>query len=245
MKIPKKITPDRIRDSFVEVRYESAIPFEAAVGVFYKAVEKHFQYSNRPLGERQFPISGAPGQQEITVSLGGLNLFHNDKIKIQLQRNSIVFNCLEKYLGWDDYKSQIQQVMNLAHEFMEIRSYSRLGIRYVSEYPNQDIGKCVKFDFTFGMPEIKSDSFFFRSEFKSGDYNVILQLSNKLPIVKEIGIAPIPISIIDLDVISTQIRSRNPIDLMNDLDLLHAREKEIFFTLLREDFLTSLKPEYS
>ena len=83
MKIPRKITPDRISDSIVEIRYNTNIPFEALIGIFYQAVKDTFRYTNRPLGRQQFPIS-VPSSlpQEIKLSLGGLSLFHNDKIKV-------------------------------------------------------------------------------------------------------------------------------------------------------------------
>jgi uncharacterized protein (TIGR04255 family) len=243
MKIPKKITPDRIRDSIVEVRYNTHVPYEALIGIFYQAVKDSFKYSNRPLGKQQFPISAPALPQEITLSLGGLSLFHNDKIKVQLQPNSIIFNCVGDYVGWENYKSEIEKAITIFSNSIEIESYSRLGIRYISEYPNYDLVDCVKFNFTFGMPDIKSDTYSFRSEFKWEEYKVILNFNNKLLVVRKHGKQPTSTSIIDLDVIEN-INEKDLKTLLTKLDRIHSKEKEVFFNIIDEKFLETLNPEY-
>ena len=35
MRVPVKITPDRIRDSIVQIFFQSSVPFDALIGVFY------------------------------------------------------------------------------------------------------------------------------------------------------------------------------------------------------------------
>lgn len=245
MKIPRKITPDRIRDSIVEVRYNTNVPFEALIGIFYQAVKESFKYTNRPLGKQQFPIA-APSSlpQEITLSLGGLSLFHNDKIKVQLQPNSIIFNCLGDYIGWENYRTEIEGALATFNSVVDINDYTRIGIRYITEYPNYDLADCVKFSFTFGMPEIKSDTYSFRSEFKWEKYRVILNLNNKLLVITEHNKPPTPTSIIDIDVIEEGTNEKDFKSLLARLDRIHLKEKEVFFNILNEKFLETLKPEY-
>ena len=243
MKIPRKITPDRIRDSIVEIRYNTDIPFEALIGIFYQAVNGSFKYTNRPLGKQQFPIvSSLP--QEITLSLGGLSLFHNDRIKVQLQPNSIIFNCVNDYIGWENYKTEIENTMTIFSAIIKIDNYTRIGMRYISEYANHDLVDCVKFSFTFGLPEIKSETYSFRSEFKWEEYKIILNLNNKLLIVKEHGNQPTPTSIIDIDVIDESVNENDLKTLLIKFEKIHSKEKDVFFSILKEGFLETLKPEY-
>lgn len=243
MKIPKKITPDRIRDSIVELRYRSEIPYEVLTGIFFQEIKDRFKYSNRPLGQQQFPIGVPTLPQEITLSFGGISLFHNDQIKIQIQPNSIIFNCVDQYRGWEHYKIEIFEALTSFHK-CGIIAYSRIGIRYVSEYPHMDLADCVNFSFSFGLPSIKSDSYSFRSEFRIDHYKVILNLNNKLPIVMGSDKEIVPTSLVDLDVIEEKDDDDSLENIFNRLEQAHSKEKELFFQLLKESFLKSLNPEY-
>lgn len=242
MKLPKKITPDSIKDSIIEVRYSSQIPFEALVGIFFVATKEILKYSNRPFGKQEFPMVGT--QPPITLSLGGINLFHNENIKVQLLPNSIVFNCLETYLGWDSYRQEIQKILSIFDKAIGVETYTRLGIRFITEYTEVDLVDCVKFRFTFGMPNITSDTYSFRSEFKLGKLKVILHLNNRLLVIRDRDKPPVPTSTIDLDVIEDGFEESNLDAALAKLDELHLKEKECFFSILQESFLESLNPEY-
>ncbi|GAH21632.1 unnamed protein product [marine sediment metagenome] len=140
MKIPKKISPDRIKDAIVEVRYDTQLPYEVAIGMFYQSLDDTYTYTNRPLGQQKFPISlPANLPQEITLSLGTQNIFYNDKIKIQLKSNSIIFSCLKDYISWSDYRPEIEKVLIQISKAKVIEKYNRIGVRYISEYPETDL----------------------------------------------------------------------------------------------------------
>ena len=66
MNLPKKIDPDNLKETVVEIKYLSELPFEILVGIFFNAFDKSFNYTNRPL--QQNPMGqGVPGSlgQEI------------------------------------------------------------------------------------------------------------------------------------------------------------------------------------
>ena len=113
-----------------------------------------------------------------------------------------------------------------------------------------DIKNCVKFDFTFGLSEVKSDTYLFRSEFIWDEHRVILNLQHKAPVLKtkvdknKAEITSVPVSIIDIDVIADKLEINNLEKLMEYIDKVHQNEKEIFFKILKDDFLKSLKLEY-
>jgi hypothetical protein len=85
MKIPIKISPDRIKDAFVEVKYTSKVPFEVAVGMFYKSLDETYTYTNRSIGKQQLPSAFPLNLSErLEIQIGSRPLFYNDKIKIEL-----------------------------------------------------------------------------------------------------------------------------------------------------------------
>lgn len=250
MKIPKKISPDRIKDSIVEIRYNSSIPFEVAFGWFFKSIDDSYNYSNRPPGLHKNQLNsliGAGVNQEIQIAFSSQYLFYNDKMKVELQPNSIIFNCLEQYIGWEQYIQEIKKFVKQLSEAGVIESFDRIGVRYISHYPEIDIRKCVKFSFTFGMPQVVSNSFGFRTEFIYDKLKVILNMNNNLPVVLNNQINEIkPLSIIDLDVIDDNIGiEANDLEaLFAKIDFIHSKEKEVFFNILKEDFLQTLNPIY-
>lgn len=244
MKIPKKISPDRIKDSIVEFRYISKIPFEVAVGIFYNSLDETYSYTNRPIGRQQ--PQGLP--EGLELQIGNRPLFYNDKIKIELQPNSIIFNCLSEYISWDLYKIEIDKALSQLNSTSVIEKFNRVGIRYISEYPNTDLKDCVKFSFTFGMPEIISKTYRFNCEFKQDNLRIILNLNSNLPVINSFNSANnlsiTPVSNIDIDVIMENIEELTYSSLMQRIDAAHLKQKEIFFSLLKEDFLSTLNPIY-
>lgn len=246
MKIPKKISPDRIKDAIVEVRYSSSLHFEVIAGMFYQSLDDSYSYTNRPL-HKTAPYQQNIATGELTFALGGQSIFYNDKIKIQVLPNSLVFNILNEYISWENYKPEIEKALKQLQKANVIEKFTRIGMRYISEYPNHDLGTCVKFNFTFGMPSVVSDKYLFQTEFQYDGFRVILNLKHNQPVIsiREKNQVSVATSTIDIDTISKDFQITDLKQLLDIIDEVHQKEKEMFFNLLREDFLKTLNPEYS
>lgn len=244
MKLPRKIDPDRIKDSIVEVKFTSHLPYEIYLGQIYQSLDETYKYTNRPtLGQKniQLPVDFP---RELKLTFGApLSLFFNDKIKFEIQPGSIVFNCIENYINWDIYFPEIVKVLNQIHTSNCIVSYNRIGLRYISEYSEIDLTSITKFSFSFGMPDISSENYSFRSEYKEDNFRVILNLSNKIPVLNEDSQKK-TVSSIDIDVISENFEINDLASLFAIIDKVHTIEKTTFFKLLQENFLKSLNPIY-
>lgn len=241
MNLPKKINSSFIKDAIVEIKYSSKLPFEVLVGYFFQSIDDTFNYSNRvinPNVESNF--------QNINFSVNIQHFFYNDKIKFQLQPYSIVFNCLNGYILWDEYRSQINNVINQITKIEEIDFFNRVGVRYISEFEMVDFKDVLKFSFSFNQPSISSNSFSFKSEFEIDNGFVIFQIHNKLRLIPKTENSELFLSQIDIDVVKQNLNisrlSNN--ELLELIDDLHLREKTLFFDLLTPDFLKTLNPEY-
>ena len=162
--------------------------------------------------------------------------------------NTFVFNCLSQYIGWADYKPEIEKALRILMSTKYIQQCTRVGLRYISHYTETDLKNCIKFNFTFGLPEIQSETSAFRSEFQFHGAKVILNLNNNVPFIKQQlstkQVELIQTSIIDIDVIADKLQVRSLEKLMDVIEDNHTNEKEIFFGMLNEDYLKSLNPEY-
>jgi uncharacterized protein (TIGR04255 family) len=249
MKIPIQISPDRIKDAIVQTRYHSKVPFEVALGWFYKCIDDTYFYSNRPPGLKKNQINtliNEDNTQGIQIAFGHQYLFYNEKIKVELQPNTITFNCLNQYIGWELYFEEIKRFLGQILEAGVIEHFDRIGIRFISHYPAIDIRNCVKFSFTFGMPQVVSDTFGFNTSFEYEALRVILNLYNNIQVIDNHSNEIKPLSIIDVDVIDERFEVKNNalLELYARIDNVHNKEKEVFFNILKEEFLQTLNPIY-
>jgi uncharacterized protein (TIGR04255 family) len=249
MKLPKKISPDNIREAVVEVRYISDLSFELLVGIFFAALDESYTYTNIP--PRNSAISGpvvVNERNEITFQVGVASLFYNDKITIKLAPNMLVFSCLNKYIGWEDYRPEIEKALIQIMATNHVTKCTRVGVRYISDYAQMDLRDCTKFSFKFGLPAIESDTVAFHSEFLYNGIKVILNLNNKVPYSKlnpstkrfEI----VKTSVVDIDVIADNLEVARVEEVLKVIEDNHLKEKEIFFGMLNDEFLNSLNPQY-
>ncbi|MFN8250354.1 MAG: TIGR04255 family protein [Ferruginibacter sp.] len=246
MRLPVKITPDSIKDSIVEIKYSSRTPFEVLVGFIYNALDDTYKYTNRPAPNNNQQVGGLPSSIEFQIA--PLNIFFTETIKLDIRPNSLIFNCLNGYRGWLTYKSEIEKTLNQISTVKEIEKYNRIGVRYISQYSETDITSCTKFNFSFGMPEVVSDTYVFRTEFNQEYFRIILSLQHKAQMLTGKFINNVaetkPISTIDIDVIAENLSLFTVPELSDFLDKIHDKEKEVFFSIISEDYLKKLNPVY-
>lgn len=235
MELPKKITPDNIKNAIVEFSVSYNTAYEVVLGLVLNKVMKDKSYNYAR-------THNVPSEMQQLVSRN--YLFYNDKIKFQFSPQAININCLNSYISWREYLPQIKKILSLIVSIGEGIKINRLGLRYVSEYENKDLKESLKFNFTFGFPEISSNHYSFNTEFEYKKAIVILTIRNQMPsrISNEIK----NLSHIDIDVIKKDLdinfSDKNLI--IQNLEQSHSYEKEIFFGIVKNDFLKTLKPEY-
>ena len=244
MKIPKIITPNRIRDAIVEIRFNSKFPIEVLIGLIFNALEDSYKYTNRPFETKTRQNQLPSVSSEITLRLGSTNIFYNDKINFIVNSNSIIFNCLDGYISWSSYRAEIIKIIKILIHLETVIHFDRIGLRYISDYENISLTDCVNFKFSFGMPNVESENYIFKSEFDQDNIRVIINLSSNIPKSSPDSENVRQISTIDLDCIVFLEKLKTLDELVSFLDIAHLKEKELFFTLLREDFLKTLNPEY-
>ena len=246
MRLPKKITPDRIRESIVQVFIQSRIPFDPLVGYLFRILEEMgFAYTNKPLKKPSNLVPGNP-PKVLEFNFAPQHLFFNEQVKIQLTDGSLIFNCLEQYIGWSNYGEIIRKVLDQLHSQGVISSFGRVGVRYISEFPNTDIFNQINFQFNLSALKKPLKSGNFRMMWVDDPHRIILNLGTNLniqPIVDKSGTKGEHLSLIDVDVIR-EFETNSPLASFTVIEEVHLKQKEIFFNILKEEFLNTLNPEY-
>lgn len=220
MKLPKRITPDNLIESIVEIRMNPILEQELWAG--------KMEYSLGKLGWEYVPLSSTDDK---TLLYG---LFVKDDLRFTIKDKSILFNCsLRKYIGWESYRKEIMDVVEKILMFPLANGFNRVQIRYISEFENVDFHNCVNKSVVscgdkFNCRGIRLD----KSE-NNSDIFVLLTNDSKTQS-----------TYFDINIFERFEATDSIEKLMESLDNAHLKEKGTFFALLEDSFIEKLNPEY-
>lgn len=234
MKLPRNINPCPIVDSLIEVRFSSKINANAVFGLIYGVLQKDFQKVET------LPILQLPD----LVRANDPNLKYkphykisNDQIVIQIGPDVISISSYPKYLGWESFSKIIFDVITKVERVEIINSIERIGIRYINFF-EINIFEKINLKVCIGNDNILNKNTVVRTEIEQGEYSSTLQIADKAFINGKLG------SILDIDTFATNNLESFFSNKIEQINIGHLKEKELFFSLLKPDFLDSLNPTY-
>ena len=232
MVLPYKITPDKIKDSIVILTVKYEVEYEEIIGSLITQLRKSKKYNF---------ITSSPKNDNTDKKNF---LFFNEFIKFQINKGTININCNRNYIGWKKYRDEIKYIIDSISKLDFDINVTSLGLRYISEFKETNLDDNLTFSFSFGQESIKSKQYSFSSQFVLNGHNVILTLRNEIPTVEKDDI--IKYSHIDIDISNDDLNINfNEVnDLLVSLDKVHNEEKQVFFNLLKSEYLEKLNPKY-
>ncbi len=242
-KLPKKINPDYIRDAIVQIRFLPKVHSEAVFGLVYGSIDDTYV-----VNEGKLPPN--TNHLDFALKIDTTPEFFNDKIRVQIQPYTFVFNIKAGigYIGWDSYFSEITRFLKQVKSEEIFDKIDFVGLRYISQYQNRDLGEIVDFKFGFGLPQITSKTYSFKSEFEFEGSRVILNLHNKLPannIINNIIINETLMTHVDIDVNKRKEFSGSEIELvLEEIDNLHQLEKKVFWSIIKDSYKKEIEIIY-
>jgi uncharacterized protein (TIGR04255 family) len=236
MKIPKKISPCPIVEAIVEMRFTSKVPSEAIFGLAYNALRTEYPKSNK------LPISQLP--EEIRTKDPNLKSkphyqLRNENFIVQIGPEMFSLNTKKDYVGWSVYREKIGRVFSALIEQDIVETIRRLGIRYINFFDFNIYDK-INLEILFNEARLESSLIYIKTEIRDEDFINVLQITNNASV--QIGGATRQGSILDID---TVFQGRIlPESIMVLLEEAHSKEKDLFYGLLKKEFLQTLNPEY-
>jgi uncharacterized protein (TIGR04255 family) len=242
MKIPKKINPDNLKDTIVQVLFTSAISPELFIGSFSHIFSGIFKFITATPKSKGLKLDG--DNLLISPIEKGFFLDKTETVKVDVTGGAIVFNCYKDYIGWDKYTAIINATIEKLFSSGLIKDVTRVGIRYISVFDDVNLINSLNMNLSIEIPNKGLNSTQVRTEYIENEFKVILTLINKINQQQESEKEASTASIIDIDVI--QILKNNS-DIKSVLQIIengHQKQKSTFFSLLKPSFLETLKPEY-
>jgi len=237
-KVPKRISPNPIVDSVVELRFTNAVPSEAVFGMIFSQLSGEFpEFHNLPVA--QLPAEIREKDQNLRFS--PTHEARSGGYVFRVGAHVLSLANTPEYFGWDNYSARLKTVLGAVAEAGVVRGFTRLGIRYI-DFFELDIFDKVILSITKGGEPFEAEQKAFNALVKNGKFNTNLRIANnKTMSVKAVQMTG---SVIDTDTFLGLPDETGSAGLFDLIDECHQAAKDIFFSLLRDDFISTLNPEY-
>lgn len=232
--LPKSIEPCPIIDAIFEIRFSSDIHPDAVFGLIHNALKKNFSKTEN------LPITQIPE----TIRSNDPNLIYkpyyrmsNDRLVVQIGPSVLSISSFPKYLGWNKFSQEIFKIIDETKVLGIYGKVLRIGIRYINFF-NLDVYSKIDLDIRMNGKPLGHSKTVFRSEIQVESFFSTLQISNDSYHNNSHG------SLIDIDVYKNHNLDYFFNDYQDIINLGHREEKKIFFSLLKQEFVESLNPNY-
>lgn len=236
MRIPKSLTPSPVVEATVEIRFQSKFPPDAVIGIVYNI------YQNLKL--EGLPILQIPAEirrQDPNLKYKPTHKFMLGKYTVQIGGDVVLLSSPIDYPGWDKYKNVLEELLEKLKGINLIQQINYISLKYLSFFKDCNIFDHIKMNISFNQGKINYAGTAIKTELRSENYVNVLQIVNNIHLKNYKTDANG--SLIDIVCVapkdSLQIEKIGTI-----IDTAHNKEKELFFSLVDEDYLQQFNPEY-
>ena len=223
------------------------MPEDAIFGVIYQALQADFEdYTTKIQPISQIPLEIRNSDPNMRYQ--PTHQIIKENLSIGIGFKSIIFSNRAPYKGWKAFKNFALKVLDIIYHINVVKKIERIGLRYINivDRPLADASNLVIS--LCGNIKDKNDVSTLRLEKNIGEEALLILQLNDNVLVSINNSAPKKLSMIDIDSITNHKMDSSNLSLEKTssiLDKLHITEKEFFFNLLKDDYITELNPVYA
>lgn len=236
MSIPKSLTPSPVVEATVEIRFQSKFPPDVIIGIVY-SIYQNLKLESLPI--LQIPVEIR--RQDPNFKYKPTHKFMLGEYTVQIGGDVILLASPINYPGWSDYKSVLENLLQKLESIELIQQIDYISLKYLSFFENCNIFDHIKINISFNQGKINNLGTALKTEIKNEDYINVLQVMNNVHLKNYKTDADG--SLIDIVCVvpknSLQIEKIGTV-----IDTAHNKEKELFFSLVDENYLKQFNPEY-
>lgn len=236
LNLPVTIDPCPITEAIFEIRFETSFPDDAIFGIIYKQFKDDFPHVT------QMPVLQLPAAvraQDPNLKFTPHYKLSTDNFIIQIGPNVFSLINLKEYCGWREFSYKIQETYTKLTKIELIEKHKRTALRYINLFEGMNIFDCSTMEIFLQNDRLGQNKVNITTEIPY-DYGI-----SKLKIVNHAQVKienkMLQGSIIDID---TEVYLDQFFDFADAISRAHDAEKVLFFSLLQDDFLQSLNPQY-
>jgi uncharacterized protein (TIGR04255 family) len=232
---PVLIEPCPIVEAVCEIRFDPIVPAEAVFGMAYSKIQSHV---GNPIAT---PLAGLAAQllNDPNLRFQPHYRFESKNYLVQLGPQVFSVVTVGAYPGWPKFSTKVRDVMHAFFSAGVLDKISRLGLRYINFFDAHDIYKNIDLEIKFEGTTVDGRETTF-STILADEFNHHVQIRKDNFMVAQPDHKG---SIIDIDSFALAPKT----DLKNFdklIEVAHSEEKQIFFGLLKTEFLAQFKPQY-
>lgn len=239
MKIPKKITPCPIAEAIFEIRFDSSMPGDAIFGTLYKEFKDEFtKFIKLPI--LQLPEAVRSRDQNLIYSPH--YQLKRDNFLLQIGPKAFSLVNLKEYGGWNTFSQKIIDTVEKIDKTGAINKLSRVALRYVNIFEDLDIYDKSNLKLMLNDGPFPASNFDLTAEVQTEQCVSRVKIANNATIGIEGKVTKG--SVIDIDVVYKKHKNNIFENLRDVIEISHTDEKNLFFSLLRSEYIRTLNPEY-
>jgi len=245
MRYPKRIDCS-IQEAIFEVRFASELSEELVVGICLTKLRPFIDKIDQ-LPTVQIPKEIREREPELAyASTHRITLKGISRQSILIGPKVVVFSHTQPYDGWNQWSASIKQAMDmLLEESYLFDRIERIGLRYINLFPFSILDK-INVEISYVGQPIADQFASTRLEFVDQNRVTSINIVHNGMITLN-GKTPTSGSVIDIDSIVQLAMDHEEFKSQYHvvLEESHEHEKRAFFSLLSENFLAQLHPEYN
>ncbi len=240
MRIPKKIHNCPIADSVVELRFNSSIFPNAVFGLIFNVLQNEFpKVEKLPILQLSEQLIDSDPNFKFKAQY---RLISDEGFSVQIGPDVLVIGSPIPYPGWDWYFDKIKLVIEKVYQAGVIKEVIRLGVRFINFF-DVDIFEKINLNIAINNVSHESLNTQLRTEIKKNGFLNTLSIANNAKQILKNNKERIG-SIIDIDTFKEYKQDDFKGIYETEIENAHNSEKEIFFSLLKTEYLNSFNPEY-
>lgn len=234
MKIPKKITPCPIVSAVAELRFSTDLPAEVVLGSAFPLFREEFSNFEK------LPITDVPSfvrDQQPDLEFAPYYQLRSDKFMVQVGPKCFSVLPVGEYPGWGAYGPT---TVRLFQKFLGagiVKKVIRTSLRYTNFFAG-DVLSNLNVQVTLDEKPLKATETVIRSLTEWAGFPQILQITNTAKQNTTIG------TLVDVDTLLLTVPDGFSDQYPYILESLHAAEKSLFYSVLKQSFVETLSPEY-
>jgi uncharacterized protein (TIGR04255 family) len=241
---PVQITPCPIIDATAELRFESSLPGAVAVGLGYKALEESFP-TVTPL--QAIPLPDEFLKANPVLLYQAQYRFESEQFVALLGPNMFAVGVNGPYTRWPVISKSFAAAFERIKSTGIIARPLRFGLKYTYFFPGNVLSS-LNFELGISGAQITGEDTFLRATIPSPPFKIQIQLATDAKITApKLQIDPtISGTLLVVDSFIEQPAQDENIlrDPSGILEAAHTKEKDVFFELLKDEFLDSLNPDF-
>ncbi len=238
--IPKKLGKCPLVDALLEIRFNSNLDKSVIFGFIYSLVKE--DYPGRVVN---LPLSQIPAQirdNDPNYQFKPLYRLEGKETILQIGTDVICLSSKIPYIGWEVLSEKARVIINSLYDSGVIKNVIRLGHRYVNFFEgiiDSNLNMSLEFVHKYNIANN-----LIRTEIIDGEFINTLQYSNSAE-YRSLPSSPVKKgSLIDIDTFRVYRDDTFSHNIMHEINSAHKSEKELFYSLLKQEFIQELDPVY-